>query len=37
MYGNWMGDNKIVINQGKTGQWNYIIVKNKFEKWLKNN
>ncbi len=20
--------------QGKTGQWNYIIIKNKFEKWL---
>jgi hypothetical protein len=20
--------------QGKTGQWNYLIIKNKFEKWL---
>ena len=22
--------------QGKTGQWNYLIIKSKFEKWLKN-
>ena len=21
--------------QGKTGQWNYLIIKSKFEKWLK--
>lgn len=26
-----------IAYQGKTGQWNYIIIKSKFENWLKVN
>lgn len=26
-----------IAYQGNTGQWNYIIIKSKFEKWIKNN